>query len=102
MRRVIAFACLCLTLALGGCVTSGEVGSASYGDPFWVYGPRGPYVIEPPASNWFGLSIGSGIRHGPPFGPPFGQAYGRHRRGCQPLYALDPFWSRYRQVGVVC
>jgi len=96
MRRAVAFACL--ALVLGGCVTSGEVGSASHGDPFWVHGPRGPYVIEQPASNWFGLSIGSGVRRG----PPFGHAFGRHRRGCQPLYALDPFWSRYRQVGVVC
>ncbi|MFO1190069.1 MAG: hypothetical protein U1E97_10935 [Alphaproteobacteria bacterium] len=101
MRRVIAFACLCLTLALGGCVCNGGQFSI-LAIPFGSMARMARASSNRRPASWFGLSIGSEIRHGPPFGPPFGQAYGRHRRGCQPLYALDPFWSRYRQVGVVC
>jgi hypothetical protein len=99
MKRASALVVLAFVLA--GCVTDDIGGEPPYPGPHWAYGHNAPYVIERPPVSRFSLSIGSGWQR-----PPFGHAYG-HRRHCQPLYALDPFWSRgahqrYRRVGVAC
>lgn len=99
MKRAIALTAL--AFVLGGCVTDDFDASPPYGAPPWAYGWGGPSIVERPPVTGFSLSIGSG-RHG----PPYGRAHG-YRRPCQPVYAMDPFWSRgpfprYRQVGVAC
>jgi hypothetical protein len=99
MHRSIAFPFLAIVIS--GCVTNGASDEPLVaGDPL-----HAPTWFDRAPSSGFSFSIGTQRRM-----PPYGYALGRKQRGCRPLYALDPFWSRwpgaayprYRQVGVVC